>query len=100
MIRILLLLGTVLFLTACSGTTMNKSLSTWNEAGDARIQPSPLAKRFIEVPELDGKRMTVAVYSFSDKTGQRKPADNIANLSSAVTPVSYTHLTLPTTPYV
>ena len=29
--------------------------------------------------------MTVGVYSFTDKTGQRKPADNIANLSSAVT---------------
>jgi curli production assembly/transport component CsgG len=29
--------------------------------------------------------MTVGVYNFSDKTGQRKPADNVANLSSAVT---------------
>ena len=45
---------------------MDQSLSTWKEAGDARIQPSPLAKRFVEVPELDGKKMTVAVYDFSD----------------------------------
>ena len=84
MIRILTLLGTVLLLSACS-STMNQSLDTWNNAGEARIQPSPLAKKFVEVPELDGKKMTVAVYSFQDKTGQRKPADNIANLSSAVT---------------
>ncbi len=84
MIRALILLGTLVILSACS-TTMDQSLSTWKEAGDARIQPSPLAKRFVEVPELDGKKMTVAVYDFSDKTGQRKPADNIANLSSAVT---------------
>jgi curli production assembly/transport component CsgG len=37
------------------------------------------------VPELDGNRITIAVYNFMDKTGQRKPADKIANLSSAVT---------------
>ena len=84
MIRALILLGTLVILSACS-TTMDQSLSKWKEAGDVRIQPSPLAKRFVEVPELDGKKMTVAVYDFSDKTGQRKPADNIANLSSAVT---------------
>ena len=83
MIRILLLLGT-LILTACS-STMQKSMDTFNEAGPPRIQPAPLAERMMQVPELDGKKMTIAVYSFMDKTGQRKPADNIANLSSAVT---------------
>ena len=84
MIRNLLLTGALVLLTACS-STMNKSIEMWNDKGDAKIQPSPLAQRLVDVPELDGKPMTVAVYSFSDKTGQRKPADNIANLSSAVT---------------
>jgi curli production assembly/transport component CsgG len=37
------------------------------------------------VPALDGPRMTVGVYSFTDKTGQRAPADNFSSLSSAVT---------------
>lgn len=60
-------------------------MDTFNEAGPPRIQPAPLAERMMQVPELDGKKMTIAVYSFMDKTGQRKPADNIANLSSAVT---------------
>ena len=83
MIRSLLLLGTLL-LTAC-GTTMQKSLETYDQAGPARVQPAPLADRMLQVPELDGKKMTIAVYNFLDKTGQRKPADNIANLSSAVT---------------
>jgi len=83
LIRILLIVGT-LILTGCSGT-MQKSLDTYNEAGPPRIQPAPLAERMMQVPELDGKKMTIAVYSFLDKTGQRKPADNIANLSSAVT---------------
>jgi curli production assembly/transport component CsgG len=41
--------------------------------------------RMNSVPELDGPRITIAVYNFLDKTGQRKPADKIANLSSAVT---------------
>jgi curli production assembly/transport component CsgG len=81
--RILLIIGT-LFLTACTGV-MEKSLQTYEEAGPPRIQPAPLAERMVRVPELDGKRMTIAVYNFLDKTGQRKPADNIANLSSAVT---------------
>ena len=84
MIRKILTLGALVLLTACS-STMNKSIELYNDNGDARIQPSPLAQRLVEVPELDGQAMTVAVYSFSDKTGQRKPADNIANLSSAVT---------------
>ena len=86
MIHRLLLLGMVLFISACAGVnTARDSLSLYSNAGDARIQPAPLAKRFANTPQLDGKKMTIAVYSFSDKTGQRKPADNIANLSSAVT---------------
>jgi len=64
---------------------MKQSLETYEEAGPARVQPAPLADRMLQVPELDGKKMTIAVYTFLDKTGQRKPADNIANLSSAVT---------------
>jgi len=83
LIRILFLIGTLL-LTGCSGT-MQKSLDTFNEAGPPRIQPAPLAERMLQVPELDGQKITIAVYSFQDKTGQRKPADQIANLSSAVT---------------
>ena len=82
--RLLILLGTLLVLTGCSNT-MQQSLDIKSEAGPPRIQPAPLAERMLQVPELDGKKMTVAVYSFLDKTGQRKPADNIANLSSAVT---------------
>ena len=53
--------------------------------GPARLQESPNQMRMDSVPELDGKKITIAVYNFMDKTGQRKPADKIANLSSAVT---------------
>lgn len=36
------------------------------------------------VPELDGEKIVVGIYSFQDKTGQRKPNDKFSNLSSAV----------------
>tara|TARA_B100001057_G_scaffold332524_1_gene332948 strand:- start:6948 stop:7931 length:984 start_codon:yes stop_codon:yes gene_type:complete len=82
--KCLTLIGLLLVLSGCS-QTMQKSLEIKADAGPPRIQPAPLADRMAKVPELDGKKMTIAVYSFLDKTGQRKPADNIANLSSAVT---------------
>ena len=83
--RLLILLGILVAVTGCSSTTMQQSLAIKADAGPPRIQPAPLAERMLQVPELDGDKMTIAVYSFQDKTGQRKPADNIANLSSAVT---------------
>jgi len=49
------------------------------------VQASPIQQRLEDVPALDGEIITIAVYSFSDRTGQRKPSDNVASLSSAVT---------------
>ena len=49
------------------------------------VQGSPIPLQMSAVPPINGKKVTIAVYQFMDKTGQRKPADNIANLSSAVT---------------
>ena len=73
------------FLSGC--TAMTNSLDAiLNKAGKpASVQLAPEQMRMNSVPELDGKRITIAVYNFMDKTGQRKPADKIANLSSAVT---------------
>ncbi len=85
MIFRILYLGMIALLVSGCAATMNESIDIYSNAGEARIQPAPLADRMANVPELDGKKMTIAVYSFTDKTGQRKPADNIANLSSAVT---------------
>jgi hypothetical protein len=42
---------------------MQKSLDIKENAGPPRIQPAPLADRMMAVPELDGKKITVAVYS-------------------------------------
>jgi curli production assembly/transport component CsgG len=49
------------------------------------VQKSPLEKDLQSLPELDGSIITIAVYSFMDRTGQRKGADNYASFSSAVT---------------
>lgn len=49
------------------------------------VQVNPQESNLRELPPLDGPLMTIGVYSFTDKTGQRKPADNMASLSSAVT---------------
>ena len=74
----------IAFLTGC--TAMNSSLQTLKEAEiSPTVQASPIQQRLEDVPELDGETITIAVYSFTDKTGQRKPSDMVANLSSAVT---------------
>ena len=49
------------------------------------VQVNPQETTLRGLPPLDGQIMTIGVYSFTDKTGQRKPADNMASLSSAVT---------------
>ena len=40
---------------------------------------------FHDLPEPAGGKVAVAVYSFKDQTGQRKPSDKFSNISYAVT---------------
>ena len=49
------------------------------------VAPNKLEIEFDAIPSPDGKKVTVAVYSFTDKTGQRKPTPGIASFSTAVT---------------
>jgi len=83
LIRKLAILITFIALSGCSGYNAAKNIK--DNAGPARLQNSPEQMRLDAVPELDGKKITIAVYNFMDKTGQRKPSDRLANLSSAVT---------------
>ena len=50
-----------------------------------RVQESPLQKQLNALPPIEGNKITIAVYSFADKTGQRKTVDAYASFSSAVT---------------
>lgn len=47
--------------------------------------PNVLQKEFDTLPPPAGKKISVAVYQFVDKTGQRKPQQNVASFSTAVT---------------
>ena len=79
-------LATLLALILLGGCAMGPSLKTLQDSEvSPTVQSSPIQKRLEDVPLLDGEKITIAVYSFTDRTGQRKPSDNVANLSSAVT---------------
>ena len=57
------------------------------------ITKNMMQKEFDTIPApASGKPVSVAVYSFQDKTGQRRPIANIASLSTAVTQGAETFL--------
>ena len=45
----------------------------------------PAVSEFKSLKKSDPDKVVVAVYGFTDKTGQRKPSDKLANISFAVT---------------
>jgi curli production assembly/transport component CsgG len=51
---------------------------------DPVVAGSHMEQKLRDLPALDGPVITIAVYSFQDKTGQRKPNANFSQLSSAV----------------
>ena len=75
MLKILLILATF-FLSGCASVP---------KIEDPKLSLSPLQQKFDNIKSLDGPPITIAVYSFTDKTGQRKPSDKFSQLSSAVT---------------
>lgn len=79
MIRILIIL-LMLSLQGCATSTL------LNEPKKPTAVKNLMAKEFDTIPKpATGKPVVVAVYTFSDKTGQRRPQSNIASLSTAVT---------------
>ena len=50
-----------------------------------QLAENKLQKEFDTIPPPAGKKVSVAVYQFVDKTGQRKPQANVASFSTAVT---------------
>ena len=74
------------FLVGCDVTT--NQIQQHAQLIDNLIEPPDIQRasdKVINYPELDGPKITVAVYDFKDMTGQRKPGTNLAHLSSAVT---------------
>ena len=82
MIKLTLATASILALAGCASYEAAQEMQN-NLPTEARSQSEQTYLN--AVPELDGEKITVAVYNFEDKTGQRKPSDRLANLSSAVT---------------
>jgi len=76
----LVILLSVLLLSGCA--MMQKSGITEYKP---EVAPNKLQKEFDTLPPPNGRKVTVAVYTFQDKTGQRKPTPGVASLSTAVT---------------
>ena len=75
-----LLLG--LILTSCAST---KKVETYK--GELPfVEGTPTGELLKAIPDLDNQpKITIAVYAFTDKTGQRKPSTKFSQLSTAVT---------------
>ena len=88
--RVLISLSIVALLNGCAIIQ-----STGESETDPTItgQRAGVKKEFDSIPSpAAGKPVSVAVYSFNDKTGQRRPQANVASLSSAVTQGAETFL--------
>jgi curli production assembly/transport component CsgG len=69
-----------------SGCAILQSTGEFDKTPELTTQMKGVKKEFDTIPSPSaGRPLSVAVYSFTDKTGQRRPQANIASLSSAVT---------------
>lgn len=76
----ILILCVLLALTGCASSAAVSNVKK------PTVVKNIMAKEFDTIPApAAGKPVVVAVYSFSDKTGQRRPSATVAQLSSAVT---------------
>ena len=82
MFKIIIALLIGLGLTGCQ-TTNNYEVY---KGKSPYIEGTSTKDRLIALPDLDGQpKITIAVYRFTDQTGQRKPSTKFSQLSTAVT---------------
>jgi curli production assembly/transport component CsgG len=88
--KIILSLAIISLLSGCA---LMQSTGELDKTPELTTQMKNVKKEFDEIPAPStGRPVSVAVYSFRDLTGQRKPQANIASLSSAVTQGAETFL--------
>lgn len=75
-----ILLLIILVMTGCASTQAIKG-----EYEKPMVVENTLEKEFDAVPPPEKGKVSVAVYSFTDKTGQRRPQQNVSSFSTAVT---------------
>ena len=79
------IIGALVWLVMGAGPTKVQEKITGEPAYMPQVAENKLQKEFDTVPPPAGKKISVAVYQFTDKTGQRKPQANVASFSTAVT---------------
>jgi curli production assembly/transport component CsgG len=82
--KIIMSLAAVALLGGCASSSVIREKLTGEQFDAPVVEESPLLKKE-QIPPPQGGPIAVAVYSFHDKTGQRKSVPLIASLSSAVT---------------
>jgi len=85
MVKITATILMTLVLAGCSGTKLSSSKQIEDQVDKAEVITSKRFNELINLPPVDGPVIPIAVYKFTDMTGQRKPSQNFASLSSAVT---------------
>ena len=86
MTKTIISLAIVALLSGCASSSALREKITGNQFDDPTVEKSKfLQKAQNKMLPPAGGPIPVAVYSFQDKTGQRKSIPNIASLSSAVT---------------
>jgi curli production assembly/transport component CsgG len=82
-----------LIVTMLSGCAVIQSSGLTEQDPTVTTQRDGVKREFDTIPSpAAGKPVSVAVYSFADKTGQRRPQTNVASLSTAVTQGAETFL--------
>jgi len=82
-----------LIVAMLSGCAVIQSTGLNDTEPEVTTQMKNVKKEFDTIPSpAAGKPITVAVYGFTDKTGQRRPQANVASLSTAVTQGAETFL--------
>jgi len=80
--EILKVVGLVCLLSGCASNGQN-NIKT---GAEPYIEGTTTIQKLREIPDLDNQpQITIAVYEFTDQTGQRKPNPNFSQLSTAVT---------------
>lgn len=83
----------ILFLVNLTGCAVIQSTGLSETGPEITTQMKQVKKEFDNIPgPAGGRPVSVAVYSFADKTGQRRPQANVASLSTAVTQGAETFL--------
>jgi curli production assembly/transport component CsgG len=83
MLKALLVIIMGIVLSSCASTT-SKNTNTF-KGSMPYVEGTPTHELLKELPELDQPQITIAVYRFTDLTGQRKPSTKFSQLSTAVT---------------